>query len=213
MAEIEVLERHVTNLEAIVFDKRVVIPDPPFPPEDQLNPALVKVAEDLKLTGFCGARRVPSDYYEKEFEYRRQCLQAQSIDQLCKCVLFEIKDCPDPIRKYVCVIVQYIDKIGQRKLLDICSKIVGRKVTDVSLAKENDAVKLSGCKYNAMTPVLMKPAKGFEKYKMKVVLSERIAALNPQFFWLGGGEVDVKFGIQTVKFVEKFDPIIYDISE
>ena len=54
--------------------------------------------------------------------------------------------------------------------------------------------------------------KEFEKYQVPVILSERIAALNPPFFWLGGGEVDVKFGIDTRKFVEVFHPVIANIS-
>ena len=213
MAErLAILERHVAALEARVFTQPVVIPEPAFKPEDKIDPALVAMATDKKLIGFCGARRVPKDYYDRDFEYRRNCIDAQSVDQLCKCVLFEAKDAPDPLKRFICVVVQYVDKIGQGRLMEVASRVLGRRVADISMAKEEDAMKLSGSEHNAMTPVLMRPTKEFEKYQVPVILSERIAALNPPFFWLGGGEVDVKFGIDTRKFVEVFHPVIANIS-
>ena len=210
---LDVLEKHIAALEAAVFTQPVVIPEPAFKPEDKIDQALIDMATKRGLVGFCGARRVPKDYYDRDFEYRRGCIDAQTIDQLCKCVLFEVKDTPDPLKRFVCVVIQYVDKISQPRLLDITARVVGRRVTDVSMAKEEDATKLSGSEHNAMTPVLMRPSKDFEKYQVPVILSERIAALNPPFFWLGGGEVDVKFGIDTRKFVEVFKPVIANISE
>ena len=212
-AKIALLERHVAELEAQVFQNKVVIPEPSFIPEQNIDPELIKMSEEKKLMGFCGARRVPADYYEKDFEYRRDCIGAQHINQLTKCVLFEIKDTPDELKKYICVVVQYVDKISQRKLLQVASSVVGKKVVDVTMAKEEEATKLSGSEHNAMTPVFMRPTKEFAKYNVPVILSEKIAALDPPFFWLGGGEVDVKYGIDTRKFVEIFKPIIYNISE
>ena len=165
------------------------------------------------MAGFCGARRVPPDYYEKDYEYRKTCIGAQSIEQLCKCVLFEVKDSGDPLKRFVCVVVQYVDRIGQKKLLKAVSAALGKKVVDVTMAKEEDAMQLSGSEHNAMTTVLMKPSAAYAKYPVPIILSERIAALDPPFFWLGGGEIDVKFGIETRKFVQVFHPIIFDISE
>lgn len=213
MDRLAVIERHIEDLEASVFKQKVLIPEPAFVASDKIDPDLVRMAETKNLMGFCAARRVPSDYYERDFEFRRSCLNAQSVDQLCKCVLFEIKDGPDPLRRFICIVVQYVDKISQRKLMHIATKIAGRRVADVSMAREEDATQLSGFEHNAMTPVLMKPTAAFAKYDVAVVLSERIAALDPSFFWLGGGDVDVKFGIDTRKFVEVFKPTIFDISE
>ena len=211
--QLELLEKHVSALEKVIFTEPVVIPDPPFRPEDHIDPGLIQMSKDRGLEGFCGARRVPSDYYNRELEYRRNCVGAQSIDQVCKCVIYEIKDSPDPLKKYICFVVQYVDKISTKKLLEISSEVVGKKVQDVSLANEADATNLSGSINNAMTPVYLRPAKGYEKYQVTIILSQKIAALNPQFFWLGGGEVDVKFGINTLKFVTTFKPLIYDISQ
>jgi hypothetical protein len=210
---LDVLDAHVSSLESLVFKQPLILPDPPFLPSDHIDPALNSVASHPRLSGVSGARRVPSDYYERDsLEYRRDCIGAQSIEQLCKCVLFEVKDAPDPLKKFICVVVQYIDRISQPKLLDVCGRLLGVKVSDVSLAKEEDASGLSGSLYNGMTPVLMRPRKGFEKFSVGLVLSRRIAGLDPRFFWLGGGEVDVKFGVSTVAFVARFKPYIFDIS-
>ena len=108
--------------------------------------------------------------------------------------------------------VQYIDKVNNRKLLDAASKIIGSKVTQIQRAEESIAGKLSGAKHNAMTPVFLRPQKGYEKYNVSVLMSQKIAAMNPPFFWLGGGEIDVKYGIDTRKFVATFKPHIFDIS-
>jgi hypothetical protein len=210
---LDALASHVSTLEALVFKHKVIFPDPPFLQSDAIDPELIALAADPILAGRCGARRVPSDYYVRDsLEYRRDCIGAQSIDQLCKCVLFEIKDAPDPLKRFVCVVVQYIDRISQPKLLNVCSQVVGGRVSDVSFAKDEEAVGLSGSVYNGITPVLLRPRPGYEKFQVALVLSKRIAGLDPRFFWLVGGEVDVKFGIETAAFVRRFKPLIVDIS-
>lgn len=212
-AKLQTLEKHVSELEKIIFSKPVIIPDPPFRPEDHIDPGLIQMSKDRHLEGFCAARRVPSDYYQRDLEYRRNCVGAQSIDQLCKCVIYEIKDAPDPLKRFICLVVQYVDKISPSKLQDVATLVCNHRVSDISNAKEEDAVQLSGSINNAMTPVYLRPSKEYQKYHVAVILSEKIVALNPPFFWLGGGEVDVKFGIQTQKFVTTFNPIIYNFSK
>lgn len=211
--QIQVLEKHVSDLEKIIFDKPVIIPDPPFRPEDHIDPGLIQMTKDRHLEGYCAARRVPSDYYERDLEYRKQCVGAQSIDQLCKCVIYEIRDCPVPEKRFICLVVQYVDKIQPQKLSECASIACGHAVSDICQAKEEDAKDLSGSINNAMTPVYLRPSKKFAKYHVTIFLSDKIASLNPPFFWLGGGEVDVKFGIQTQIFVSTFKPIIHNFSK
>lgn len=207
------LEQHIAKLEKAVYKKEMIIPSPPIREEDHIDPELIKMIHDRKLENVTSVRRVPSDYYERELEYRRDCIGAQSTEQLCKCVLFEVKDAPNEINKYACVVIQYIDKIDSLKLTKVISQILGSKVTEVSLAKEEEAYQLSHSEHNAMTPVFMRPSKEFAKYKVPIILTERIAALDPKFFWLGGGEVDVKFGITLTKFITEFKPYVFDISK
>ncbi|KAJ0048471.1 hypothetical protein Pint_15896 [Pistacia integerrima] len=47
---------------------------------------------------------------------------------------------------------------------------------------------------------------------LKVVLDEAIVKLNPDFFWLGGGEVDLKLGIKTSEFINFVRPFIVSCS-
>jgi hypothetical protein len=210
--KLALLEKLVTNLEKIVYKEKVVIPDPVVREEDKINPDLIKMMKEKNLWEFSGVRRVPEDYYTGELEYRKQCLGCQKIDQLCKCVLFEARDCPDPLKKFICVVVQYVDKVDSGKLQAVVSQALGTKVSDISLANEAEAIQLTGSEHNAMTPVFMVPTEEYKKYKVTNILSQKIAAIDPTFFWLGGGEVDVKYGIETRKFITTFKPIVADIS-
>jgi hypothetical protein len=123
-----------------------------------------------------------------------------------------VKDAPISLNRFVCVVVQMIDRINHSKLIAACSQISRARVADVSVAREEDAVGLTGSIYNGMTPVLMKPDAAHAHFPVKVVMSRRIAALEERFFWLGGGDVGVKFGVATFAFIARFKPLIFDIS-
>lgn len=45
---------------------------------------------------------------------------------------------------------------------------------------------------------------------VQVILSDAIVKLSPRFFWLGGGEVDLKLGLQTDDFIRIVKPFITD---
>lgn len=46
----------------------------------------------------------------------------------------------------------------------------------------------------------------------QVILDEAIVKLDPDFFWLGGGEVDLKLGIRTSEFISSLKPFIVNCS-
>lgn len=46
----------------------------------------------------------------------------------------------------------------------------------------------------------------------QVILDEAIVKLSPDYFWLGGGEVDLKLGIRTSKFINFVKPFIVSCS-
>ncbi|EAY07066.1 hypothetical protein TVAG_140400 [Trichomonas vaginalis G3] len=211
-SQLDLLEQHIAQLEQIVYKEKVIYPDPPVREEDHIDPELIKMMKDKNLWSYSGVRRVPADYYQKPLDYRMQCVGCQKIEQLCKCVLFEVKDAPDKNKRFVCLCIQYVDSFSSSKLQAVISKLLGKNVTDIGLADENIATELTGSKHNAMTPVFMRPSKKYETYEVPIILSEKIAALDPHFFWLGGGEIDTKFGIETRKFITTFKPYIADIS-
>ena len=43
-------------------------------------------------------------------------------------------------------------------------------------------------------------------------MDEAIVKLNPDFFWLGGGEVDLKLGARTTEFIKFVKPFIVNCS-
>ncbi len=50
------------------------------------------------------------------------------------------------------------------------------------------------------------------KVQLPIIMSHRIAELTPAFFWMGGGEVDLKLGVRTEEFVRLVQPMVADIT-
>ena len=50
---------------------------------------------------------------------------------------------------------------------------------------------------NAITPFFMKEG----GMKLPILLSERIAKLDPAYFWMGGGRLELKMGISVPEFI------------
>jgi prolyl-tRNA editing enzyme YbaK/EbsC (Cys-tRNA(Pro) deacylase) len=72
------------------------------------------------------------------------------------------------------------------------------------MAEEEKAIELTGYGYNAITPFLM-------KQKIPIILASDIANLRPAYFWLGGGEVDLKLGISVSEFIQMTGAVVADI--
>lgn len=45
-----------------------------------------------------------------------------------------------------------------------------------------------------------------------MILDEAIVKLDSNFFWLGGGEIDLKLGIKTSEFINFVKPFIVSCS-
>eukprot|EP00250_Pteridium_aquilinum_P008822 c18235_g1_i2 orf=127-849(+) len=162
-------------------------------------------------------RRVPADYYDRSLEERRDLLAAASIDHLCKSIVMvntqaheSVKDCSDHKNsKFYVVIVQYIARLNAEKVKQFVYSLnngkIPKKRFNLRLAPEDDAYRLTGFSHNAVTPVGMKTP-------IPIILSDAILKLQPPFFWLGGGEVDLKLGLSTEDFIKMFNPFIADCS-
>jgi len=48
--------------------------------------------------------------------------------------------------------------------------------------------------------------------RLPVILSHSIVALQPDFFFLGGGEVDLKLGMHAAEFVKAYQPLVVDCT-
>ncbi|CAN6723491.1 unnamed protein product [Malus baccata var. baccata] len=102
------------------------------------------------------------------------------------------------------------DALGAASIHHLCKSIILKVIVVVigyalRLAPEDKSIELTGFEHNAVTCVGMKT-------DIPVILDEAIEKLNPDFFWLGGGEVDLKLGIRTSEFINFAKPFIVSCS-
>lgn len=155
--------------------------------------------------------RAPPEYYEKELEFRRNVLDAPSIHHLCKSIIMENTrmDEEPGIVKYWLVIVQYSSRLDSEILRSCVHSYhkgrISRGKINMRLVSEETSYELSGFQKNAVTPVGMKT-------QLPIVLAQEIVDLDPDEFWIGGGEVDLKLGMTVSDFVKAYEPIIVSLG-
>ncbi|KAF5729861.1 hypothetical protein HS088_TW20G00226 [Tripterygium wilfordii] len=162
-------------------------------------------------------KRVPSDYYDWTLESRREILGAASVDHLCKSIVLvntqapsNVVDCSDRnYSKYYIVVVQYTARFNAETVKNFLYSLnngqLSKKKFNMRLAPEETSVKLTGYGHNAVTCIGMQT-------DIPVILDEAIVKLTPDFFWLGGGEVDLKLGVRTSEFINFVKPFIFSCS-
>ncbi|EOY24377.1 YbaK/aminoacyl-tRNA synthetase-associated domain isoform 1 [Theobroma cacao] len=162
-------------------------------------------------------KRVSSDYYDWSLESRRDVLGAASVHHLCKSIVLvntqapsNVIDCSDRNNsKYYVVVVQYTARFNAETvknfLYALNSGKISKKKFNLRLTPEETSIKLTGYEHNAVTCIGMQT-------DIPVILDEAIVKLSPDFFWLGGGEVDLKLGIRTSEFISFVKPFIVNCS-
>lgn len=162
-------------------------------------------------------KKVPSDYYDWTLEARRDILGASSIDHLCKSIVLvntqarsDVTDCSDRNNsKYYVVVVQYTARFNAETVKNFLYSLndgkIPKKKFNLRLAPEELSLNLTGFEHNGVTCIGMKT-------DIPVILDEAIAKLNPNFFWLGGGDIDLKLGIRTTEFINFVKPFIVSCS-
>jgi Uncharacterized conserved protein len=164
-------------------------------------------------------KRAEKDYYDKSLSERKDFLKAPSTYHLCKTIVMENTGYDESFAndkfyfKHVAVIVQYEARLNAEKVMKFMkdyqnsksSHKLSRKFFHFRLAEENVAKELTGYGYNAITPFLM-------KNNIVVLLSDSILQLNPQYFWMGGGEVDLKLGMSVEEFISVVNPLVCDTN-
>ncbi|KAJ0962021.1 hypothetical protein J5N97_029849 [Dioscorea zingiberensis] len=162
-------------------------------------------------------KRVPFDYYDRPLEARRDVLGAPSVEHLCKSIVLvntqapaSITDCSDRNNsKYYVVVIQYMARLNAENIKNFLYTLNDRKMPkkkfNLRLASEEDSLKLTGYVHNAVTCIGMET-------NIPVILDEAITKLDPDFFWLGGGEVNLKLGIRTFQFITAVKPFIVSCS-
>ncbi|KAG8476589.1 hypothetical protein CXB51_033516 [Gossypium anomalum] len=151
-------------------------------------------------------------------------------------------DCSDRNNsKYYVVVVQYTARFNAETVKNFLYTLnngkISKKKFNLRLAPEETSIKLTGYEHNAVTCIGMqtdipvsplyanlystplrslsfcrKSTWGPEDLIAWVILDEAIVKLDPDFFWLGGGEVDLKLGIRTSEFINFVKPFIVSCS-
>ena len=181
--------------------------------EDPLGTAK-KLGDELESKGiksYCFVR-TPSDYYEKDLEYRRTVLQAPSVDHLCKSIVMEntrVDGSEPDVIKYWLVIVQYTSRLDNTKLIKFVwnhhNGRLGRQKINMRLVSEAKSEELTGFGKNAVSPVGLRTG-------LPIILAQEIADLDPKEIWFGGGEVDLKLGMPTEEFIRAYGPTVIPLS-
>jgi hypothetical protein len=107
--------------------------------------------------------------------------------------------------KYWLVIVQYASAGAKKELLNrcVCSKqpSLSKSKVNMRVVAEDVSVELSGFGKNGVSPVGMKTP-------LPIILAESIVTDLDDFFWVGGGEVDLKLGMSVKEFVDAYNPVV-----
>ncbi|GLI67325.1 hypothetical protein VaNZ11_011512 [Volvox africanus] len=183
------------------------------------SPTQQRLEQELLDRGLSSFRfvRVPAEYYDRPLEFRRDCLGAASVNHLCKSIVMEntrahesVTGWEDPRNsKYYCVIVQYTARLHADKLKvgvqELGGRKFGRQYYNMRLATEEVNDTLTGFSHNAVTPICMRE-------QLPILMSHRIAKLQPGEFWLGAGEVDLKVGLNVDEFITAYQPFVLDCT-
>ncbi|KAI3691654.1 hypothetical protein L6452_31454 [Arctium lappa] len=211
----QILHR-IAKLELSILPPSKNSPNNDLPTTTATEARLSAVLVDGGVNDF-SFKRVPSDYYDWSYEARRDILGAASIHHLCKSIVLvntqaasNITDCSDRENsKYYVVVVQYTARFSadavKNFLYSLNNGKIPKKRFNLRLAPEEISHKLTGYEHNGVTCVGMKT-------DIPVILDEAIVKLHPDFFWLGGGEIDLKLGIRTSEFINFAKPFIVNCS-
>lgn len=162
--------------------------------------------------------RCPDEYYSWPLEKRRFLLHGASLNHLTKSIVLqntrhEGDEHPeDAMRsKYLCCVVPYTTKIDSDALRDALRKLYGERglaapgIRQFNYRLAEDCVGVTGYEPNGVTPLMLKT-------KMPVVIAKQIAQLDPPTFWLGAGEVSLKWRVELDEFTKAFNPVVLDFA-
>lgn len=220
-SKIMLLEKSVQTLEEIVKPESTATTCTKRnnTSSDELDHFACRMLVSATAAGFTQTqfKRCPDDYYDWKLEQRRAFLGAPSIAHLTKSIVFENtrfsgeEDSSDALRsRYLCCVVPYSHKIDSDALRSIIRRMHERRGLPIPSVKQfnyrlaADCVAITGYEPNAVTPLQLRTP-------MPVVIPRAITALDPGQFWLGGGQVSLKWNVQVEEFMRAFDPLVADI--
>lgn len=151
---------------------------------------------------------VPSDYYSRSLQWRRDILKADSISHLCKSIVLENthcsnKDCSDPKNsRYYMILFQYVERFDAERVMRIVKEwnpTLGKKKFNFRLASSEVSEQLTGFAHGAVVPFCTPT-------KIPLIMSSSILSLSPQNMWIGAGHIDCKLRVDIDEFMSIIQP-------
>ena len=152
----------------------------------------------------------PEDYYSMSLDQRKEIVGCNK-EALCKSVILEntlfdenIK-CPI-YRKYYLTVVQYVSEFNAEKIAKLLRSYIAEKY-DIKLtkkqihfrvAKKEVAYEMTGFSFNSIGPYLMKSE------DLLIIFPSKLYEIYPNYFYLGGGELELKVGVCIDDFMRLF---------
>ncbi|KAG8347311.1 Aminoacyl tRNA editing domain [Trypanosoma vivax] len=188
----------------------------------ELQPCAQDTPEVAALRRWCIARSlttavfrwVPSDYYQRSLQWRRDILGAPSTQHICKSIFMENTHCVhadcshSENSRYYLVVFPYTERFDAERLMQFVRGMnegLGKKKFNFRAANPDVALKLTGFTHGAVVPF-------GTATEIPVILSEQIARLTPPVFWMGGGHVDCKVRVDVAQYIEVIKPFIANVT-
>lgn len=177
------------------------------------SPVQQTLQKELLEKGITNHRfvRAPPEYYDRPLEFRQAIVGAASVHHLCKTIVMEntrVEENQPGVTKYWMVIVQYTARLHSDKLRNFVRAHDGnltKNQVNMRLCPEDVSGRLTGFEHNGVSPIGVRT-------ELPIIMSDRIAALQPDLFWLGAGEVDLKVGMSAADFVKTHKPNVVDCT-
>jgi prolyl-tRNA editing enzyme YbaK/EbsC (Cys-tRNA(Pro) deacylase) len=157
-----------------------------------------------------------SSYYSLNLKQRQQVLGAHTTDVLCKTIIlentaFDKQYESEYYQKFYLAIVQYEKEFNGDKIMKSMKAIqnqhssekLSNKYFHFRLAKDEVAYDMTGYRFNCITPYLMKDE------KVHILFPKNLLHMNPLYFWIGGGELELKVGLSIDDFMRLYGKRVF----
>ena len=152
----------------------------------------------------------PEDYYKMTLD-QRKVIVGCTKEALCKSVILENTLFDESIKcpiyqRYYLTIVQYVSEFNAEKIarllrsyiLDKYDIKVSKRQIHFRVAPKNVAYDMTGFSFNSIGPYLMKSK------DLLIIFPSKLYDIYPQYFFLGGGELELKVGVNIDDFMKLF---------
>lgn len=205
LIKVQELQERANALELRYADslKGAVLPEAAIATDDFANSMVVRALG----AGFRQIRfvRCPDDYYSWALERRRKYLGAPSVRHLMKSIVLENvrSENENDQWRYVCCVIPYAFKVDAELLKAGVRQCIEKRGENVPPSRAfnyrlvEDCTGVTGYEPNAVTPLGIATL-------MPVVVHNSVNTLQPTLFWLGGGEVSLKWKVMREEFLKVF---------